>query len=50
MYYVTRWYVSEALQENPNLTFEQLKAIYPLADDVEILEGIKEYKEVCEYE
>jgi benzoyl-CoA reductase/2-hydroxyglutaryl-CoA dehydratase subunit BcrC/BadD/HgdB len=48
MYYVTRWSVVESLRNNPNLTFEQLKEIYPLADDEEILEGIKEYIEELE--
>jgi hypothetical protein len=43
LYFVTRWYVLDELRKNPNLTFEQLKEMYPLADDEEIEEGFKEY-------
>jgi hypothetical protein len=35
--------VLDSLKKNPNLTFAQLKDMYSLADEQEILEGIKEY-------
>lgn len=46
MYFVTRWFVLDELEKDPNLTFEQLKFIFPLASNKEILEGIKEYKDI----
>ena len=43
MHQVTRWFVADKLEENPDMSFEQLKECFPLADDEEIKEGIKEF-------
>lgn len=50
MHQVTRTFVWDDLDKNPNLTYEELRNKYPLANEEEITEGIKLHKEHAEIE